>query len=65
VAGVLGTSDDFDEVEFLRSAASVLPAYAVPTRTVRISSASFTGSGKLDRRALREQAVSELKGQLK
>jgi len=63
VAGVLGTTDDFDEVEFLRSAASVLPAYAVPTRTVRIPSKSFTGSGKLDRRELREQTVSELKGQ--
>jgi len=61
VAGLLGTSSDFDEVEFLRSAASVLPAYAVPTRTVQIDAAAFTGSGKLDRRVLREHTVSTLK----
>lgn len=58
VAGLLGTTNHFDEAEFLRSAASVLPAYAVPTHTVRIDTATFTGSGKLDRRSLREQAIS-------
>ncbi len=61
VAGLLGLSDDFDEADFLRSAASVLPAYAVPTHTVRIDTPTFTGSGKLDRRALREHAVSIVK----
>ncbi len=61
VAGLLGASSNFDEAEFLRSAASVLPAYAVPTRTVRIDAATFTGSGKLDRRVLREYTVSTLK----
>lgn len=58
VAGLLGADSDFNEAEFLRNAASVLPAYAVPTRTVQIVAARFTGSGKLDRRALREHAVS-------
>ena len=58
VAGLLGVQSEFDEAEFLRNAASVLPAHAVPTRTVQIATASFTGSGKLDRRALREHAVS-------
>lgn len=57
IAGVLGGSSSFDEAEFLRAAASVVPTYAVPTATVRLSSTAFTGSGKLDRRVLREQAV--------
>lgn len=57
IAGVLGASEDFDEADFLSSAASVVPAYAVPTRTVRIEGPVFTGSGKLDRRVLRERAV--------
>ena len=58
VAGLLGVSETFNETEFLGSAASVLPAYAVPTRTVQIDTPTFTGSGKLDRRSLREHAVS-------
>ena len=62
VAGLLGTSPDFDDADFLLSSASVLPSYAVPTQTVRIDEPSFTGSGKLDRRTLREQAVAAVKG---
>lgn len=57
VAGVLHPKSDFDEAAFLRSAASVLPSYAVPTRTVRLENAVFTGSGKLDRRNLRNSVV--------
>lgn len=57
VAGVLGVSSAFSEEDFLRSAASVLPAYAVPSRTVKIESPAFTGSGKLNRRVLRESAA--------
>ena len=62
VAGLLGRTDEFDEAEFLRSAASVLPSYAVPTRTVQIDSPAFTSSGKLDRRSLREHTVAAVKG---
>ena len=57
VAGVLGASSDFDEADFLSASASVIPAYAVPTHTVHVPSAAFTGSGKLDRRILRQRAV--------
>ena len=59
VAGLLGVSETFDQSEFLRSAASVLPTYAVPTRTVILESPMFTGSGKLDRRALRDRTVEK------
>ena len=62
VAGLLGTTDDFDQAAFLESAASVLPSYAVPTRTVRLDTAHFTGSGKLDRRLLRDVTVQSSKG---
>ena len=62
VAGVLGTTSNFDEEGFLRAAASVLPSYAVPTHTVRIPALAFTASGKLDRRVLREHAVATAKG---
>jgi len=55
VAGVLGVTGELDEEEFLRAAASVIPAYAIPARMVRLSEPSFTGSGKLDRRLLREK----------
>ena len=58
VAGVLGASPDFDGRKFLSGAASILPAHAVPERTVQLSAASYTGSGKLDRRNLRDQAVA-------
>ena len=58
VAGLLGAPDGFDQSNFLQAAASVLPAYAVPTRTVHIASPVFTGSGKLNRRVLREQAAA-------
>lgn len=58
VAGVLGASPDFDGRKFLSGAASILPAHAVPERTVQLSAASYTGSGKLDRRNLRNQAVA-------
>lgn len=61
VAGIIGQTNEFDETEFLRSAASVLPAYAVPRQTVRIGDPTFTGSGKLDRRTLRAHAVSIVK----
>lgn len=57
IAGLLGPRGDFDEGDFLRSAASVLPAYSVPTHTVHISEARFTGSGKLDRRLHREHVL--------
>ena len=58
IAGVLNTSADFDESAFLRSAASVLPSYAVPSKIVTLDAPEFTGSGKLDRRALRERSVA-------
>ncbi len=61
VAGLLGTTSDFDESSFLHAAASVLPTYAVPTRTVTIDAATFTGSGKLDRRLLREHILDALR----
>ena len=61
VAGVLGASPEFDPAEFLRSAASVVPVYAVPTQTVHLSAPAFTGSGKLDRRVLRERATDLVK----
>jgi amino acid adenylation domain-containing protein len=61
VAGLLGTASDFDESSFLHAAASALPTYAVPTRTVTIDVASFTGSGKLDRRLLREHILDALR----
>jgi len=63
VAGLLGSKDDFHDADFLEAAASVLPSYAVPTRTVRIEDASVTGSGKLNRRVLREHAVAAVKGE--
>lgn len=62
VAGLLGATSDFDEANFLQASASVLPSYAVPTKTVRIDQPTFTGSGKLDRRTLREKAVVAVKG---
>ena len=58
VAGLLGTPADFDEESFLRSAASVLPSYAVPNHLVPIATPTFTGSGKLDRRSLRQDAIA-------
>ena len=58
VAGLLGTPADFDEESFLRSAASVLPSYAVPNHLVPIATPAFTGSGKLDRRSLRQDAIA-------
>lgn len=61
VAGLLGTTPDFDQSSFLHAAASVLPAYAVPTHTVTIDTATFTGSGKLDRRLLREHVLDALR----
>lgn len=60
VAGVLGATDRFDHAEFLRAAASAVPTYAVPNKTVLIDTPKFTGSGKLDRRSLREHALSAL-----
>ncbi len=65
IAGILGATDLFDQTEFLRAAASVVPNYAVPTQTVLIESPSFTSSGKLDRRILRRQAVAALDEQSK
>lgn len=61
VAGLLGVTDGFDSAEFLRTAASVLPAHAVPSRTVDLDAAAFTGSGKLDRRVLRDHTIATLK----
>ena len=58
VAGILGATSDFDPFEFQRSAASVVPSYAVPVHTVQINASAFTGSGKLDRGSLRRQAVA-------
>lgn len=60
VAGVLGATDRFDQTDFMRAAASAVPTYAVPTQTVCIDSPTFTGSGKLDRRVLREQVLTAL-----
>ncbi len=57
IAGILGAQPNFDGEHFVAAAASIVPTYAVPTRTVLISAAVFTGSGKLDRRALRETAA--------
>ena len=57
VAGILGPTTSFDEATFIQQAASLMPAYAVPTKTVPIESPALTGSGKLDRRTLREQTV--------
>ena len=61
VAGVLGATADFSRSAFVKAAASVLRAYAIPTQVVHLPAASFTGSGKLNRRILREQAVSLVK----
>ena len=60
VAGILGSTPSFDDAEFTQRAASVVPAYAVPTRTIQLESPAFTGSGKLDRRTLRETTVQLL-----
>lgn len=57
VAGLLGAPDDFEPEGFIHSAASILPAYSVPTRTVKLEAARFTGSGKLDRRLLRQEVL--------
>lgn len=64
VAGVLGTNEDFDATDFLKSAASVVPRYAVPTHLEVIDEPLFTGSGKLDRRALRTHVLERAKGHL-
>ncbi len=60
VAGLLGATADYDHAKFVKQAASVLPAYAVPTQSRQIDSARFTGSGKLDRRVLREHLLDDL-----
>ncbi len=57
IAGLLGVIDEFEHADFVQRAASVLPAYAVPTQSRVIDSARFTGSGKLDRRMLREHLL--------
>ncbi len=61
VAGMLGATIEFDSEKFLASAASILPSYAVPKRTVALPEALFTSSGKLDRRRLREEATARAK----
>lgn len=60
VAGILGATGDFDQSEFVRDAASAVPTYAVPTQTVLIDAPTFTGSGKLDRRVLRQQVLAAI-----
>ncbi len=57
LAGLLGVAGDYEHSDFVRRAASVLPAYSVPTYSKQIDSARFTGSGKLDRRVLREHLL--------
>ena len=61
IAGILGATSAFSSSDFLSAAASVLPAYAVPTRTALISEPAFTGSGKLDRRVLRASTIEEVR----
>jgi len=55
VAGILPL-EGFEVDDFLDAAREVLPGYAAPARTVILNSKKITGSGKLDRRALREEA---------
>jgi amino acid adenylation domain-containing protein len=60
VAGLLGAQRDLDHAAFLRSAASVLPGYAIPDQLVFLDEVTFTGSGKLDRRVLRERVLEKV-----
>jgi len=57
IAGLLGANHRYDHADFVKRAASVLPAYSVPTHSTLIDTAAFTGSGKLDRRLLREHLL--------
>lgn len=58
IAGVVG--DQVLEADGLRSrVANRLPAYAVPTTFLTVQSMSTTGSGKLDRRALRTALLDQ------
>lgn len=61
VAGVFPTPD-FSEEAFLRASRVVLPAHAAPAQVVRLNSKKTTGSGKLDRRALRIDAQMAAEG---
>jgi len=61
VAGVFVTADFSDE-DFLRESRVVLSSYAAPTRIVKLNSKKTTGSGKLDRRALRIDAQKAAEG---
>lgn len=61
VAGVVTSADTPVELdELLREVARVLPPYAVPYRLVSIDHLPLTGSGKIDRRAIRGQLAERL-----
>ncbi|MGI9606486.1 MAG: AMP-binding protein [Acidimicrobiales bacterium] len=60
VVGLIGTTGRFDRSEFVAGARSVLPPYLTPSQIVHMNSKKLTGSGKLDRRALRNDLLDQL-----
>ncbi len=57
VAGVVTPPADFDPAAFLSIARERLPSWSAPAQVVILAHKKFTGSGKLARRALRDEAV--------
>ena len=60
VAAVISPSESFVPEVFLAAARDRLPVYAAPSQVVVLNGAQTTKSGKLDRRALREEALDQL-----
>jgi amino acid adenylation domain-containing protein len=59
VVGVF-PAGDYDEGAFREGARSLLPPYALPTHFLTMSGKKFTGSGKLDRGALRREVLASV-----
>jgi len=53
-----GETDEWDPVAFLASLRRRLPSYMIPAGVVRVDAMPYTKSGKIDRRALAEQATA-------
>ncbi len=59
VVGVFA-AEGFEVDAFRAAARAVLPTYALPTHIATMSGKKFTGSGKLDRGALREEVLASV-----